>query len=81
MYNAPQYTRQGFTYLYRRYKLRLYVTEFGFPEYLEGLKDLDAKRFDQARSDYYISYMVEVLKSIWEDGVDIKAAYTWSFCQ
>jgi beta-glucosidase/6-phospho-beta-glucosidase/beta-galactosidase len=35
--------------------------------------------FDTPRSIYYLSYMSEVLKSIWEDGVDVAGAFAWSF--
>ena len=51
----------------------------GFPVFAESEKELPDQLFDTPRSIYYLSYMSEVLKSIWEDGVEVAGAFAWSF--
>jgi beta-glucosidase/6-phospho-beta-glucosidase/beta-galactosidase len=51
----------------------------GFPVFGEAEKDLPDQLFDTPRSIYYLSYLSEVLKSIWEDGVEVAGAFAWSF--
>lgn len=56
------------------------MTEFGFPVFAEAEKaDLTDQLFDTPRSIYYLSFMSEILKAIWEDGVDVRGAFAWSF--
>lgn len=56
------------------------MTEFGFPVFGEAEKaDLTDQLFDTPRSLYYLSFMSEILKAIWEDGVDVRGAFAWSF--
>lgn len=55
------------------------VTEFGFPVFGEAQKDLTDQLFDTPRSIYYLSYMSEILKAIWEDGVNVLGALAWSY--
>lgn len=64
----------------RMYRAPVVVTEFGFPVFGEAEKaDLTDELFDTPRSLYYLSYMSEILKAIWEDGVDVRGAFAWSF--
>lgn len=55
------------------------VTEFGFPVFAEAQKELPDQLFDTPRSMYYLSYMSEILKSIYEDGVECIGALAWSY--
>lgn len=41
--------------------------------------NLTQSRFDSPRSVYYLSFMSEILKSIYEDGVHVMGALAWSF--
>ncbi|RDW87981.1 glycoside hydrolase family 1 protein [Coleophoma cylindrospora] len=78
-YIAPKYFREYFSYLWNKFKKPVFITEFGFPVFAEGQKTLSHQRFDLPRSQYYTSFMSEVLKSIWEDGVDILGVIAWTF--
>jgi beta-glucosidase/6-phospho-beta-glucosidase/beta-galactosidase len=56
------------------------VSEFGFPVHAEAERDeLSDQLFDSPRSVYYLSFMSEILKSIYEDGVHVMGALAWSF--
>lgn len=57
------------------------ITEFGLATSSSSLtsQQLNDIRFDVERSEYYISYLTEVLKSIWEDGVHVMGAIMWSW--
>jgi beta-glucosidase/6-phospho-beta-glucosidase/beta-galactosidase len=55
------------------------VSEFGFPVWDEADKALPDQLFDTPRSTYYLSFMSEILKSIWEDHVHVLGALAWSF--
>ncbi len=86
MWSTPTYLRTGIDYLWNTYKVPVMITEFGFPaaavagQYLGeyGSTPEDAL-LDIPRSEYYLSYMSEVLKCIWEDGVDVMGALAWSW--
>ncbi|KAH9221944.1 glycoside hydrolase family 1 protein [Leptodontidium sp. 2 PMI_412] len=79
-YNTAPYLRTQLNYLWNTFRAPVMITEFGFstsnPSQTMPLSDL---RFDIERSEYYLSYLTEVLKSIWEDGVNIKGVLMWSF--
>jgi beta-glucosidase/6-phospho-beta-glucosidase/beta-galactosidase len=80
VYITPKYLRTYLNWLWNTFHHPIVLTEFGFPEFGESLKaDLSDQLFDSARSTYYMSYMSEVLKSIWEDGVNVAGAFAWSF--
>ena len=59
------------------------MTEFGYSTPAHAaqsqLPRMDIVRYDMARSDYYISALAEISKSIWEDGVDVLGALAWTF--
>lgn len=79
VYITPTYLREYLVYLYNTWKHPVMITEFGFPVYGEADKDLTDQLYDTPRSIYYLSYMSEVLKAIWEDGVDVIGALAWSY--
>ncbi|KAK5072733.1 hypothetical protein LTR64_004795 [Lithohypha guttulata] len=79
VYITPTYLREYMDYLYNTFRTPVVITEFGFPVFAEAEKDLSDQLFDTPRSIYYLSYMSEVLKAIWEDGVDVRGAFAWSF--
>jgi beta-glucosidase/6-phospho-beta-glucosidase/beta-galactosidase len=78
-YIAPKYFREYFSYVWNTYKKPVLIAEFGFPVFGEGQKTLSHQRFDLPRSQYYTGIMAEVLKSIWEDNVNIMGALAWTW--
>lgn len=80
VYLTPTYLRTYLNYLWNTFRAPVVITEFGFPVYGEAGKAAEADRlFDQPRSDYYRSFLGEVLKAVWEDGVRVDGAFAWSF--
>ncbi|KAL4790132.1 glycoside hydrolase superfamily [Aspergillus venezuelensis] len=79
VYITPTYLRSYLNYLYSTFKKPIIIGEFGFPVYNEASKDLSDQLFDSPRSTYYLSYLSETLKAIWEDGVHVLGAFAWSF--
>jgi beta-glucosidase/6-phospho-beta-glucosidase/beta-galactosidase len=79
VYITPTYFREYLFYLWNTFKTPVFVSEFGFPVYGEANKELSDQLFDSPRSVYYASFMQEILKSIYEDGVHVMGALAWSF--
>lgn len=79
VYSTPTYLREYLFYLWNTFRHPVLVSEFGFPVFDEADKDLPSQLFDSPRSTYYLSFMSEVLKSIYEDGVHVMGAVAWSF--
>lgn len=79
VYITPTYLRTYLNYLYNTWRHPVVIAEFGFPVYGEADKKLSDQLFDTPRSMYYLSFMSETLKAIWEDGVEVRGAYAWSF--
>ncbi|ORY17322.1 beta-glucosidase-like protein [Clohesyomyces aquaticus] len=79
VYMTPTYFRTYLSYLWNTYKSPIMITEFGFPVFGEDEKALSDQLFDSPRSWYYQSFMSEMLKSIWQDGVKVLGAFAWSF--
>lgn len=80
VYITPTFLREYLGYLYNTFRTPVVITEFGFPIFGEAEKlDLSDQLFDTPRSIYYLSYLSEVLKAIWEDGVNVQGAFAWSF--
>ncbi|RMY19198.1 hypothetical protein D0867_04826 [Hortaea werneckii] len=80
VYITPTYLRLYLNYLYNTWKAPVALTEFGFPVFGEADKqNLSDELFDTPRSIYYLSFLSETLKAIWEDGVEVVGAYAWSF--
>lgn len=78
-YTTPTYLRASMSYVWNTFKTPIILSEFGFPVFAESTATLANQLFDSPRSQYYLSFMSEVLKSIWEDGVNIIGAIAWSF--
>ncbi|OAQ59629.1 beta-glucosidase [Pochonia chlamydosporia 170] len=76
---TPTLLRSYLNYLYTNWRKPIALTEFGFPVFAEGEKELTDQLFDTPRTTYYLSYLSELLKAIWEDGVDVVGAFAWSF--
>jgi beta-glucosidase/6-phospho-beta-glucosidase/beta-galactosidase len=79
VYITPTYLRSYLNYLYNTWRTPIALTEFGFPVFGESKKGLTDQLFDSPRSQYYLSFLSETLKAIWEDGVEVVGAYAWSF--
>ena len=79
VYITPTYLRSYLNYLWNTWRHPVVLTEFGFPVFGEDDKDLTDQLFDTPRSLYYLSFMSEVLKAIWEDGVHVSGAFAWSY--
>lgn len=79
VYITPTYFRSYLFYLWNMFQHPVLVGEFGFPVFGESLKELSDQLFDSPRSVYYLSYMSEILKAIYEDGVHVMGALAWSF--
>jgi len=77
VYITPTYLRSYLNYLYNTWHHPVVITEFGFPVFAEDEKVLPDQLFDTPRSIYYLSFMSEVLKAIWEDGVEVLGAFAW----
>ncbi|PBK66076.1 glycoside hydrolase [Armillaria solidipes] len=58
---------------------KLYVSEFGFAEPYENEKtDLSQIKEDVDRTNYFLTYLGEMLLSIHEDGVPVQGAFAWA---
>ncbi|KAF3909291.1 Lactase [Dactylellina cionopaga] len=80
VYITPEYLRTYISYLWNTFRKPVFITEFGFPVFGEADKATrEDQLFDTPRSLYYQSFMTEILKSIWEDGVNVMGALAWSF--
>ncbi|KAK0475600.1 glycoside hydrolase superfamily [Armillaria luteobubalina] len=56
-----------------------YVSEFGFAEPYENEKtDLSQIKEDVDRTNYFLTYLGEMLISIHEDGVPVQGAFAWA---
>ncbi|KAK5994775.1 Beta-glucosidase 4 [Cladobotryum mycophilum] len=78
VYITPTYLRNYLSYVYNTWRVPIMITEFGFPVHGEAQEDLPDQLLDTPRSIYYLSFLAEVLKSIWEDHVEVLGAYAWS---
>ncbi|ODV76840.1 glycoside hydrolase family 1 protein [Suhomyces tanzawaensis NRRL Y-17324] len=79
VYITPKQFRDYLNYMWVSFKIPIFVGEFGFPEFKEGEKLLPDQLFDLNRSLYYRTFMEAILEAIHHDGVDVMAAFAWSF--
>lgn len=79
VYITPNLFREYLFWLWNTFKTPVFVSEFGYPVYSEATKALPDQLYDSPRSIYYLSFMQEILKSIYEDGVHVMGALAWSF--
>ena len=79
MYNTAPYLRTQLSYLWNTWRLPVLIAEFGQPASGFLSQAQPDVAFDSERSEYYLSYLDEVLKSIWVDGVNVMGALAWSW--
>ncbi|KAL7932821.1 glycoside hydrolase family 1 protein [Trichoderma chlorosporum] len=80
MYTTPTYLRTQLSYLWNTFHAPVMVTEFGHPTNgTANPPQLSAIQYDTVRSEYYISFLSEMLKAIWEDHIHVLGAFMWSF--
>ena len=68
---VPYGLRRLTSYLHQIYKKPIYITENGFSDFLGNVDDLQ-------RVYYYKHYINQLLKSVNEDGSDIRGYFAWS---
>lgn len=74
---APGF-RSLLNYLYKRYKLPIYVTENGFSVKDESMKPMPHVLHDEERVHYFRGTTSSLRAAMFEDGVDVKAYFPWS---
>ncbi|KAG7091632.1 Beta-glucosidase 1B [Marasmius oreades] len=74
----PEGFRSLLNYLWKRYKLPIFVTENGFAVKDEDTLPLDAALKDTDRVNYFRGQTESLMKAITEDGVDVRAYFPWS---
>jgi len=80
VYITPTYLRTYLNYLWNTFRHPVVISEFGFPIYAEATREVvEDQLFDTPRSIYYLSFLSEILKAIWDDGVNVQGVYAWSF--
>lgn len=79
-YLTPQYVRQQLGFAWNMYKPKgVLIAEFGFNPFMENAKTLVAQQYDLERTLYYQWFLRDMLKSMYEDGVNVIGALAWSF--
>ncbi|XP_044714785.1 glycosyl hydrolase family protein [Hirsutella rhossiliensis] len=79
VYATPEYIRSFLFYAWNTFRKPIVVGEVGYAIFAESQRQMPDQRFDSPRSQFYLSYLSEMLKSIHEDGVNILGAFAWSF--
>lgn len=79
VYITPIQLRELLNYIWNTFHCPPFVTEFGFPEWREGEKELGDQLYDLNRSIYYRSFMQEILHAIHYDQIPVIGALAWSF--
>ncbi|KAF9258336.1 glycoside hydrolase family 1 protein [Marasmius fiardii PR-910] len=74
----PEGFRALLNYLWKRYKLPIFVTENGFAVKDEDSLPLEDALKDTDRENYFRGQTESLLKAITEDGVDVRAYFPWS---
>ncbi|KAK7054359.1 hypothetical protein VNI00_003553 [Paramarasmius palmivorus] len=78
---TPNRMRPYLGELQRRWPTKkMYITEFGFSEPFEGLRQpqqLYRIKEDVARTDYFMTYLGEILLAIHEDNLPIAGVFAW----
>lgn len=75
----PQGFRCLLNYIWKRYKLPIYVTENGFAVKDENSKPIEEALQDNDRVNYFKGATASLKAAVLEDGVDVKAYFPWSF--
>lgn len=75
----PEGFRALLNYIWKRYKLPIYVTENGFAVKNEDSLPIEEAIKDHDRVEYFRGATDSLYKAIFEDGVDIRSYFPWSF--
>ncbi|KAL0945754.1 hypothetical protein HGRIS_012043 [Hohenbuehelia grisea] len=75
----PEGFRSLLNYLWKRYRLPIFVTENGFAVKGENSLPLDQAIQDSPRLNYFRGTTASLMSAIVEDGVDVRAYFPWSF--
>ncbi|KAJ4478624.1 glycoside hydrolase superfamily [Lentinula edodes] len=79
---TPQFLRDSFREYHKRWPSpKIYLSEFGFAEPFEGVRtppEIYHVTEDVDRTNYYMTYLGELLLSIHEDGIPIQGAFAWA---
>ncbi|KAG6855839.1 Beta-glucosidase 1B [Tephrocybe sp. NHM501043] len=75
----PEGLRALLNYLWKRYKMPIYITENGFSVKDENDMPFDQALVDTARVNYFSGTTKNLLAAINEDGVDVRSYFPWSF--
>ncbi|KAF8816111.1 glycoside hydrolase family 1 protein [Phlegmacium glaucopus] len=75
----PDGFRQLLNYLWKRYKLPIFVTENGFAVKGENGMPIQEALKDYDRVNYFQGTTAALVKAIHEDGVDVRSYFPWSF--
>jgi len=75
----PDGFRALLNYVWKRYRMPIYVTENGFPVKNESSLPVREALLDHDRIEFFHSTMDALLSAVIEDGVDIRAYFAWSF--
>ncbi|KIK57390.1 glycoside hydrolase family 1 protein [Collybiopsis luxurians FD-317 M1] len=79
---TPQLLRASFKEYHKRWPAKkIYLSEFGFAEPFEGVRQPSLIYHiteDVDRTNYYMTYLAELLLSIHEDGIPVQGAFAWA---
>ncbi|KAL0061819.1 hypothetical protein AAF712_011337 [Marasmius tenuissimus] len=79
---TPNLLRESLRELQRRWPTeKMYISEFGFEEPFEGTRqpqELYRIKEDVARTNYFMTYLGEILLAIHEDEIPIAGAFAWA---
>lgn len=75
----PEGFRNLLNYIWKRYKLPIYVTENGFAVKDEHSKPIEQALQDNDRVNYFKGITTSLKAAVLEDGVDVRAYFPWSF--
>jgi beta-glucosidase len=75
----PEGFRHLLNYIWKRYRLPIYVTENGFAVKDESSKPIGKALQDSDRVNYFKGTTASLKAAVIEDGVDVRAYFPWSF--
>ncbi|KAF8179838.1 beta-glucosidase [Pholiota molesta] len=75
----PEGFRSLLNYVWKRYKLPIFVTENGFAVKGENDMPLEVALVDNQRVHYFQGTTASLIQAIHDDGVDVQSYFPWSF--
>ncbi|KAF8169515.1 beta-glucosidase [Pholiota molesta] len=75
----PEGFRSLLNYVWKRYKLPIFVTENGFAVKDENDMPLEVALVDNQRVHYFQGTTASLIQAIHDDGVDVQSYFPWSF--